>query len=125
MPDENKSYCPNCQRVLVGVLEIIKTTTLGMPSILYRESSDRNWIQCDGCNLIICKNCCEKYRNGFCNDCWRQLVETGIRKTAKLIVLHRPEISAAQNQMILEFESNSKGGLLKIKINLQIKLKTK
>ena len=82
MADQEQANCPQCKARLVGVVEITKTTTLGTPSILFRETPDRNWIQCDGCNLIICKACCENPQSGFCNGCRRQLEAKGLSKTA-------------------------------------------
>lgn len=82
MANEEQGNCPKCKVRLTGVVEITTTTTLGVPSILYRETPDRNWIQCQGCNLIICKACCENYTSGFCNGCRRQLEATGLSKTA-------------------------------------------
>lgn len=94
MDNEEISLCPQCGKILTGVLEIIKTTTLGVPSILFRETFDRNWIECDGCNLIICKACCQKPAIGFCNDCYRKLQTEGLSKTPK------QSATRSQNQLI-------------------------
>lgn len=61
--------CPECNRVLTGVVEIIKTETNGIPTIRFQETADRNWIQCDACNLVICKVCCQNAGSGYCNAC--------------------------------------------------------
>jgi hypothetical protein len=33
------------------------------------EVGRRNWICCDSCNRIVCHNCCEHPRNGYCDSC--------------------------------------------------------
>lgn len=68
------SHCPNCRKTLTGAVEVVETKNEGIPVIEVKETSDRNWIACDACNLIICKSCCANAASGFCNGCLQQLV---------------------------------------------------
>lgn len=75
----DEGNCPDCNQVLTGTVEIIKTEMFGIPIIRFRETSDRNWIQCQACHLVVCKECCRNARSGFCNECSAQInrAETG------------------------------------------------
>lgn len=61
--------CPDCGKVLIGAIEVVETKMFGIPTIAFEETSDRNWIQCDACNRVVCKACCRKPKTGFCNAC--------------------------------------------------------
>ena len=76
MNNEDRGNCPQCRKPLVGAVEVIETTTEGIPTILLEETSDRNWIQCDSCSLIICKSCCRDAASGLCNDCLQESPRT-------------------------------------------------
>lgn len=81
MTNQDRGNCPNCKRALIGAVEIIKTETEGIPTMLFQETPDRNWIQCDACNTIVCKQCCQNEPSGFCHDCWKRLQQSKISKT--------------------------------------------
>lgn len=61
--------CPQCGKPLVGAIEVVQTKTNGMQIIRLVETTDRNWIECDSCSLVICKSCCRKPQSGYCNEC--------------------------------------------------------
>jgi hypothetical protein len=67
--DPAGDICPNCRRELVGVIEVTETETEGVRAVLLQESSDRNWIECDSCSLVVCKACCKDSESGLCNGC--------------------------------------------------------
>ncbi len=73
MPNDKEicQRCEKCKKKLVGDIEL---AGMGCGShrvvLLFRETPDRNWIQCDGCNRLLCKNCCEKPKSGYCNSCF-------------------------------------------------------
>jgi hypothetical protein len=66
---ESVGACPKCRKELIGVIEIVKTETEGIPTIMMKETPDRNWIQGDVCNLVVCKACCRNPKSGYCNRC--------------------------------------------------------
>lgn len=76
--DEPK--CPNCKRDLEGeiVIEIRKKASRGIGEIYFDETVDRNWIQCDGCNQVICKACCRNSESGYCNQCLTRFEESSV-----------------------------------------------
>jgi len=66
---ESSVECPRCQKALTGAIEVVETETEGVPTILLKETPDRNWIECDLCSLVICKACCRNPASGFCDQC--------------------------------------------------------
>lgn len=68
------SHCPNCRKTLTGAVEVLEMKNEGVPIIQVKETSDRNWVACDACNLVVCKSCCENAESGFCNGCLKQLM---------------------------------------------------
>ena len=82
MASEEQGICPKCGKVLTGAVEITRTVTCGVPRIIFRETPDRNWIQCDGCNLVVCKGCCKRAYTGFCDECLQKLQTAALSKTS-------------------------------------------
>lgn len=76
--------CPNRRKVFTGVIEIVNTETDGIPTILMRETPDRNWIQCDVCNLVVCKACCQNPKSGYCNCCLARINKDGAEKPVQI-----------------------------------------
>lgn len=62
-------YCDECKAELYGELGVRSEEIGGIPVITIAETSPRNWILCDGCNALLCHNCCRKPETGYCNDC--------------------------------------------------------
>jgi hypothetical protein len=87
--NEDRGNCLKCRKPLVGAVEVITMTTEGIPTILLRETSDRNWTECDLCSLIICKGCCADAASGFCNDCLKQR-QTAVSESSLTQAFNRP-----------------------------------
>lgn len=68
------NHCSNCRKPLTGAVEVIETKNEDIPVIHVKETSDRNWIACDACNLVVCKSCCENALSGLCNGCLKQML---------------------------------------------------
>lgn len=81
MASEEQGFCQECRKVLTGAVEVTRTTNFGIPRIIFRETPDRNWIQCDDCNLVVCKSCCIKAYSGFCDNCLQKLQTVGFSKS--------------------------------------------
>ncbi len=62
--------CPRCSKELIGAIEITEGGIGGLRIVTMRETSDRNWITCDGCNQTICKSCCVMPDSGYCDACF-------------------------------------------------------
>lgn len=86
MSDKDQGNCPQCRKPFVGAVEVTTTLTDDIPTIVLRETSDRNWIQCDACSLIICKGCCRDAGSGFCNECLEQQENTVLSQSATPIL---------------------------------------
>lgn len=82
--------CPACKRELTGAVEIRQTEISGVPTILFEETSDRNWIQCDACSLVICKQCCRNPKSGFCNACLARLNRRERKETRPVVAEYQP-----------------------------------
>jgi hypothetical protein len=63
------SFCAKCNKPLEGAVQVIRTTFRGTPVFLLKETPDRNWIRCKGCDTVFCKSCCRLYMIEFCNGC--------------------------------------------------------
>lgn len=37
--------------------------------VFVHEVSKRNHIICDSCNKVVCHNCCQHPKTGYCDDC--------------------------------------------------------
>ena len=74
--------CPECRKMLTGAIEVVEGEMLGVSVISFEETPDRNWIQCDGCNTLVCKSCCLSPEQGYCNACLKRLrsSESGSRE---------------------------------------------
>lgn len=62
--------CPGCRRELLGAIETSAAVVGGIQFVVMKETSDRNWIICDGCNLTVCKGCCVMPDSGYCDRCF-------------------------------------------------------
>lgn len=75
LPELSKSNlplerCPQCACELVGAIEVTEGNIAGLIVVVMRETSDRNWIACDGCNQTVCKSCCVVPDSGYCDSCF-------------------------------------------------------
>ncbi len=62
--------CPKCSGELRGAIEVTEGSIGGLEIVIMRETEDRNWITCDGCNQTICKSCCVIPDSGYCDECF-------------------------------------------------------
>lgn len=70
MPNLPIESCPRCRRQLVGVIEVSSAQIGELNVVVMRETGNRNWITCDGCNETICKSCCVMTDSGYCDTCF-------------------------------------------------------
>lgn len=89
MSEISEINCPICGRELRGAIVIETTKENGIGEIIFGETPDRNWIECDGCNRIVCKLCCRKPESGCCNSCLNKLEQPDGQSRRMLIVLCR------------------------------------
>ena len=68
--------CEVCNETeLEGELQVFTTSTLSetldeeVAFISLSGTIRRNYIVCDGCNKVVCRNCCEHSRSGYCDSC--------------------------------------------------------
>lgn len=62
--------CPKCRKQLTGAIETAAAVVGGIQFVVMRETPDRNWIICDGCNKTVCKSCCIIPASGYCDKCF-------------------------------------------------------
>ena len=62
--------CPKCSKELTGAIETSAAVVGGIQMVVMRETPDRNWIICDGCNQTVCKSCCVMPDSGYCDRCF-------------------------------------------------------
>ena len=94
-------HCPQCLKVLTGAIEVKEIEMLGVPVISLEETPDRNWIQCDSCNTVVCKSCCLNPEVGYCNACLKRLqvnIESDISAGFYSSVESQKQTSAATAQ---------------------------
>lgn len=65
-------YCEKCQAELHGELGVKSETINGIPVITIAETAPRNWILCDSCNALLCRDCCLQPHTGLCNACFNR-----------------------------------------------------
>ena len=71
-PAANKESCERCDAELSGSLVLTSEIVGEMGILKFSEISPRNWILCDGCNTLLCRNCAPHYKTGYCEDCIRE-----------------------------------------------------
>jgi len=65
-----EEVCPGCRRQLEGVVVVSSAMVGGINFVVMEETPDRNWIECDACGKVICKNCCVFPDSGYCDRCY-------------------------------------------------------
>lgn len=70
---KNTEHCPKCHRELVGDIELESAILGDINFMVFRETPDRNWIQCDSCSQTLCKSCCVMPDTGYCNRCYYKI----------------------------------------------------
>lgn len=62
--------CEICgNKELRGELEVEDYSTEDMAIVAVVETSPRNWILCDSCNMLVCHDCCDHPKTGYCDTC--------------------------------------------------------
>ena len=62
--------CEVCGRQVHGDLEVSDGELAnGIGIVLITSTPDRDWILCDNCNKLVCHNCCEHPKTGYCDPC--------------------------------------------------------
>jgi hypothetical protein len=65
--------CEICGRGLRGEIAVLKGRhPSGKPTVRIIADPDRDWIECDGCSRVICRECCEHPKTGLCDRCLQQ-----------------------------------------------------
>jgi hypothetical protein len=62
--------CELCGRKVRGDLEVSDGQLPdGTGIVLITSTPDRDWIMCDSCGRLVCHDCCEHPKTGFCDGC--------------------------------------------------------
>lgn len=65
--------CEICRRTLRGKSAVLKGQhPNGKRVVRIIADPDRDWIECEGCSRVICHDCCEHPKTGFCDACLDQ-----------------------------------------------------
>ena len=67
--EEGTGTCPRCGAQLRGHLGVFDAEVCGVPVVIIRETSPRNWIACDACGHTLCHACCSHPESGYCDVC--------------------------------------------------------
>ena len=77
--------CQVCyNEVQGGMIECEVKVTLDMIALYREPTADCNWIECDGCGLVVCFHCCRYPESNFCDQCiarynlTAELIELGL-----------------------------------------------
>lgn len=69
MSEKNTYRCPMCSAELHGgLVSIVIETDEAATETLY-ESPWRNWMKCEFCRLILCKDCGTSEAESYCHPC--------------------------------------------------------
>lgn len=65
--------CEICGRPLRGEITVLKGRHPN-GNLIARliADPDRDWIECEGCSKVVCHDCCEHSKTGFCDACLEQ-----------------------------------------------------
>jgi hypothetical protein len=69
MSEENNYRCPVCGMELRGGLVVIVIETDEARNETIYESPWRNWMKCQFCKLILCKECGTSADDSYCHPC--------------------------------------------------------
>jgi len=68
--------CEQCGNDVHGDIQIVEITDEEVLrehgadwGIAEVPTPDRDWIVCDGCNVLLCRNCAHYWQTGYCDDC--------------------------------------------------------
>lgn len=69
MSENNAVCCPLCRRELHGSLILVIVETDEAQSETLYESPGRNWMKCEDCRLVLCKDCGVSADESYCHPC--------------------------------------------------------
>jgi hypothetical protein len=79
--------CAICKREVHGDIEVSSgTLPNGVGVVLMTSTPDRDWICCDACAAIVCRDCCMHPESGYCDSCiaspelYSYLIDCGLIK---------------------------------------------
>ena len=61
--------CEICGREVQGDIELTEQEVGSAVWLLMTSTPDRDWISCDSCGKLVCHNCCEHPKSGYCDRC--------------------------------------------------------
>ena len=62
--------CEVCQQEVQGDYGVTEGELEGDAWVAFvYEKSRRNWMQCESCNKVVCHDCCEYPKSGYCDSC--------------------------------------------------------
>ncbi len=62
--------CEVCQREVQGDYGVTEGELEDGAWVAFvYEKSRRNWMQCDSCGKVVCHDCCEYPKSGYCDSC--------------------------------------------------------
>jgi hypothetical protein len=63
-------HCEVCGREVRGDIDVADGELPdGTWLVLLTSTPDRDWILCDGCNKLVCHDCSEHPKTGYCDSC--------------------------------------------------------
>ena len=71
-PQAAGDTCERCHATLSGSLVVTSQITEHAGIIAFVENSPRNWILCDSCSALLCRDCAPHFKTGYCEDCIRE-----------------------------------------------------
>jgi len=79
--------CSICKREVHGDIEVSSgLLPNGVGVVLMTSTPDRDWICCDRCAVIVCRDCCKHPESGYCDSCiaspglYSYLIDCGLIK---------------------------------------------
>lgn len=61
--------CELCEKEVHGEMGVFDGEIGGIGVVIIKETSKRDWILCDSCNVLVCHSCCTRPETGYCNAC--------------------------------------------------------
>lgn len=62
--------CEICGREVHGDIQVVEgQLPSGAWFVRMIETPDRDWICCDSCNKLVCHDCCQHPKTGYCDTC--------------------------------------------------------
>lgn len=62
-------HCESCGNAVVGSFVVEEEMQGNVPVVAVYKTPDCNYNVCDGCNKLVCFDCCCCPMLGYCSDC--------------------------------------------------------